>query len=54
MRKCDLWNVYTNGREHVLVYCNDQMILERMVQDGKIREYTSADIYTIKQFEKEA
>lgn len=49
----DLYNVYTNGRESVLVWCADQMELERMVQEDKIREYGLAKVYTIKKFERD-
>lgn len=48
-----LYDVYTNGRESVLVWCADQMELERMVQEDKIREYRLAKTYTIKKFAEE-
>jgi hypothetical protein len=45
--KKQLYDVYTNGRNHILVWCDDQMELERMVQNDKIREYVLATTYKV-------
>ncbi len=50
--KKQLYDVYTNGRNHILVWCDDQMELERMVQNDKIREYVLATTYKVRELEE--